>query len=153
MTDHMGDHVLVCVDGSEESIRALDHAFGLPDADVTAITVVHPFDIDPLTPGLQSPLGQAGVPAYSQEWYQKQWDNAHDLHEELLERAESFDGEFDSVVKLGTPSKEILQYAEEHDVDQIVIGAASDDKLSHVLLGSTAETVTRRAGVTVTVVR
>ena len=153
VTDHMSAHVLVAVDGSEESRHALEHAFELPGVDVTAITVVDPFDVDPLTPGLQSPLGQAGIPAYSQEWYQKQWDNAHDLHEELRERAASFDGEFDSVVKLGKPSREILQYADEHEIDQIVIGAASDDTLSHVLLGSTAKRVTQRAPVTVTVVR
>lgn len=149
----MTDLVLVPVDGSDESRHALEYAFKLPDVNVTAITVVDPFDIDPLSPGLQSPLGQSGVPAYTPEWYERQWDNAHELHEELREDAKEFDGEFDSVVKLGNPSREILQYADERDVDQIVIGAASNDTLSHVLLGSTAKRITRRAGMTVTVVR
>lgn len=149
----MGSHVLVPVDGSEESLRALAHAFDLEDVDVTVITVVDPFDLDPLTPGLQSPLGKAGLPAYSQEWYEKEWENARELHADLRAAADDFDGAYESVVKLGNPVKQILRYADEHDVDQIVIGAASDDPLSHVLLGSTAEGVTKRAKSTVTIVR
>lgn len=82
-----------------------------------------------------------------------QWENARDLHEELRDRAEEFDGEFDSVVKLTKPSKQILRYVDNRDDDQIVVGASSEDTLSHVLLGSAAEAVTRRADVTVTVVR
>ncbi|MFC6764721.1 universal stress protein [Natrinema soli] len=149
----MGEHVLVAVDGSEESLHALEHAFDLTDVDITVITVVDPFDVDPLTPGLQSPLGKAGLPAYSQEWYEKEWNNAKELHEVLRDRADNFDGEYESVVKLGNPAKQILHYAAEHAIDQIVLGAASDDRFSHVLLGSIAETVTKRANITVTVVR
>jgi len=149
----MGDHVLVPMDGSDHSKEALEYALSMPDVDVTAITVVDPFDIDPLTPGYQSPLGKSGMPAYSQEWYQKQWDNAKELHEETREELDDFEGSFESVVKLGKPAKTILRYVEEHDVDQIVLGATSEHGLSRVLMGSTAEAVTKRCPVTVTVVR
>ena len=144
------------MDGSEQSKRALEYAFGMEDADVTAITVVDPFDVDPLTPGFQSPVGKSGVPGYSQEWYEKQWNDAKDLHEEVREKAEAaaeFDGEFESVVKMGKPSNQILRYVEDNDVDQIVIGASGESGLSRVLMGSTAAAVTRRSPVTVTVVR
>ena len=149
----MGDHVLVPMDGSDHSKEALEYALSMPDVDVTAITVVDPFDIDPLTPGYQSPLGKSGMPAYSQEWYQKQWDNAKELHEETREELDDFGGSFESVVKLGKPAKTILRYVEENDVDQIVLGATSEHGLSRVLMGSTAEAVTKRCPVTVTVVR
>ncbi len=154
--DGMGEHVLVPMDGSDQSRRALEYAFGMEDVDVTAITVVDPFDVDPLTPGYQSPVGKSGMPGYSQEWYEKQWDNAKELHEEVrekAEKAEEFDGEFESVVRMGKPANEILQYVEDHDVDQLVIGASGESGLSRILMGSTAKTVTRRSPVTVTVVR
>ncbi|WP_327052161.1 universal stress protein [Halomicrococcus gelatinilyticus] len=149
----MGDHVLVPMDGSDHSKEALEYALGMSDVDVTAITVVDPYDIDPLTPGYQSPLGKSGMPAYSQEWYQKQWDNAKELHEETREELDDFEGSFESVVKLGKPAKTILRYVEENDVDQVVLGATSESGLSRALMGSTAEAVTKRCPVTVTVVR
>ncbi len=102
----MSEHVLVPLDGSPKSMEAFEHALKIPDAELTVITVVNPFDIDPLSPGYQSPLGKAGMPAYSQEWYQKEWDNAHELHEELGEQAG--DVPVESVVKMGQPARQIL---------------------------------------------
>lgn len=149
----MGEHVLVPMDGSDHSKQALEYALDMPDVEVTVITVVDPFDIDPLTPGYQSPVGKSGMPAYSQEWYQKQWDNAKQLHEETREELDDFEGSFESVVKLGKPAKQILRYVENHDVDHVVLGATSESGLSRVLMGSTAEAVSKRSPVTVTVVR
>ncbi len=147
----MGEHVLVPIDGSQPSKAALDYALRIPDVKITVLTVVNPFDIDPLSPGYQSPLGKAGMPAYSTEWYQKEWDNAKELHDELREGAG--DVSFESVVKMGQPAKQIVTYAKEHDVDQIAIGTHGKDDLSNLILGSVAEKVTHRAPMTVTIVR
>ncbi|WP_227353212.1 universal stress protein [Haladaptatus salinisoli] len=149
----MGEHVLVSLDGSEAAEAALDYALTMPDVEITVITVVNPFDTDSLSPGYQSPLGKAGMPAYSQEWYQKEWDSAKELHEELRERADERGVPFESVVKLGSPSRQILVYAKENDVDHIVVGTRGPGDISNVLLGSVAETVARRAPMTVTIVR
>jgi len=91
------------------------------------------------------------MPAYSQEWYQEEWDNAHELHEELRESAG--DVPVGSVVKMGQPARQILRYAREHDTDHIVIGTHGRDDVSKILLGSVADRVMRRAPVMVTVVR
>ena len=147
------EHVLVPVDGSPQSQHALQYALRMPDVSVTAITVLNPFDVNPLKPGYQSPLGKSGMPAYSQEWYQKQWDEARALHERVREEVAEFDGEFESVVKFGQAERQILDYVDAHDVDHVVIGATGETGLSRLLMGSTADAVTRRSPVTVTVVR
>lgn len=147
----MSEHVLVPLDGSPKSIEAFEYALEIPDVELTLITVVNPFDIDPLSPGYQSPLGKAGMPAYSQEWYQKEWDSAHELHDELREDAD--DVPVESVVRMGQPARQILTYARENDIDHIVIGTHGRDDISHILLGSVADRVMRRAPMMVTVVR
>jgi len=46
-----------------------------------------------------------------------------------------------------------VEYAEESDVDHIVIGSHGRSGVSRILLGSVAESVVRRADMPVTVVR
>ena len=48
-------------------------------------------------------------------------------------------------VRLGRPFMEIIRYAREQAVDLIVIGTHGRGALSHVLMGSTAEKVVRKA--------
>ena len=54
---------------------------------------------------------------------------------------------------VATPYAEILAYAEEHDVDLIVMGTHGRSGVSHLLLGSIAERVVRRAPCPVLTVR
>lgn len=48
-------------------------------------------------------------------------------------------------VREGTPVEEIVEYATEKEIDLIVIGTHGRGWLAHVLLGSTAEKVVRKA--------
>jgi nucleotide-binding universal stress UspA family protein len=63
------------------------------------------------------------------------------------------DAEYDIKTAAGKPARQIVRFAEEHDIDQIVIGSHGRKGASRILLGSVAETVVRRSPVTVTVVR
>jgi len=54
---------------------------------------------------------------------------------------------------VGRPTKVIVEYADDHDIDQIVMGSHGRSGMSRILLGSVAEIVVRRASVPVTVVR
>jgi nucleotide-binding universal stress UspA family protein len=146
-------HVLVPMDGSPQSEEALEYALGLPDAAITVLTVVNPFDVDSETPGYQSPVGQAGMPGYSEEWYDAVRDAIAERHERARERAEAADVPFSSEIVFGGPARRIVAYATDHDVDQIVLGTHGRSLPSRVLLGSVAETVSRRAPVSVTIVR
>jgi nucleotide-binding universal stress UspA family protein len=53
----------------------------------------------------------------------------------------------------GAPFVEIIQYAKEHDVDLIVIATHGRSGLAHLLLGSVAEKVVRKAPCPVLTVR
>jgi len=55
--------------------------------------------------------------------------------------------------RFGTPFLEIIRYAREHDIDLIVVGSHGRTGLAHVLLGSVAERVVRKAPCPVLTVR
>lgn len=48
-------------------------------------------------------------------------------------------------IRTGVPFLEIVRYAQEHDVDVIVVGTHGRTGLTHMLLGSTAEKVVRKS--------
>jgi len=58
-----------------------------------------------------------------------------------------------SAVRLGSPPLEIVKYAGEHGIDLIVIGTHGRGGLLHLLLGSCAERVVRKAQCPVLTVR
>lgn len=56
-------------------------------------------------------------------------------------------------VSVGTPAEAIVQYAQEQKVDQIVMGAKGESKLSMILLGSVAGKVVHLAPMPVLLVK
>ena len=54
---------------------------------------------------------------------------------------------------VGSPSAEIIQYAQDHHVDLIVMGTHGRGALGHLFLGSVAERVVRKAPCAVLTVR
>lgn len=135
--------VLVPVDGSEPSDDALAYALEqFDDAEIVAIHVMDPVD-----------SATAWGPGVADDWLSASEERSETILEEAEEIAEDADRtvEFDSVV--GRPAHTIVEYADEHDIDHILLGSHGRDGLSRVLLGSVAETVVRRASVPVTVVR
>lgn len=49
------------------------------------------------------------------------------------------------VIRVGAPYIEIIKYAEEQEIDVIVVGTHGRSGLTHLLLGSTAEKIVRKA--------
>jgi nucleotide-binding universal stress UspA family protein len=135
--------VLVPVDGSDPSDVALEYAieqFG--DEDVIALNVIDPVD------GATT-LG----PGSADDWLSSAKERADDVLEAAAERAAEAGQDIETDRTVGRPARTVVEYAEEHDVDHIVIGSHGREGISRVLLGSVAETVVRRSSVPVTVAR
>ncbi len=56
-------------------------------------------------------------------------------------------------VRIGTPAEEIVRYADEREVDLIIMGTHGRNGVAHLLLGSVAEHVVRAAPCPVLLVR
>ncbi|WP_430504347.1 universal stress protein [Haloparvum sp. PAK95] len=144
----MQRHVLVPVDGSEESEQALEHALETLAAErLTLIHVVNPV----------SSFGYSDDEHFDFEAYREQTDQSMERGEQLLERfrerAADRDVDVETSLRTGQPAREILDAVAELDVDQVVMGSRGRSGIGRVLFGSVAETVTRRSPVPVTIVR
>jgi len=137
--------VLVAFDGSPLSERALTYAIEtFPDASITSIYVINPFDsvID---------VEAGGLPV-AEDWEENARERADTIHAMATDLAAERDRELDTVTEVGKPARAIIEYAGDHGVDQIVMGSHGRAGLDRSLLGSVAETVTRRARIPVTIV-
>lgn len=127
------------MDGSSQSEAALKEAFDLfPDGEIHAVHVV----------GARDAAGDKRRTGH---------EIAVERGEAVCERAEEIADrhgrEVETTMVDGNAAKCIILYAEENAVDHIVMGSTGRSGLSRLLLGSVAETVTRRAPCTVTITR
>lgn len=135
--------ILVPIDGSDPADAAFEYALEqFTDDEIVALNVI-------------DPVGEAGAMGTSvaEGWISAAEERAETILEEATETASEFDRAVTTDSVIGRPAHAIVEYAEENDIDQIVLGSHGRDGLSRVLLGSVAETVVRRASVPVTVTR
>lgn len=147
-------HLVVCVDGSQGSDRALEHAIELAEATDGRLTVVHA--VDP-----QVYESRAGGPITDRSDADEHFvveavEDAEERGQEILDEAVDLVHEVpaESELLYGDPVEAIPEYAEtREDVDGIVVGhRAVGDRYERVL-GSVAKGLVERAPVPVTVVR
>ncbi|ELY45472.1 universal stress protein [Natronorubrum tibetense] len=146
----MPSRILVPVDGSTLSLRALRHALReFPDADVTAYHVVDLFDPDPPGAGESSYEPMLGT----EEWYRYVGELRDRIFDDVAAVAADYDRSVETDSDVGDPARLVLEYATDEPVDHVVIGAHGRPEPQRPIYGSVAETVTRRSPVRVTVVR
>lgn len=142
-------HILVPVDFSPVSKRSIHRAQELAAYYQACLTVLHIVEDIPLSATAFGDVGAIYLSPASQE-QQTQNDRMKlaDLAKEM---------NLDSSVKLevveGYPNSSINSYAEEKQVDLIVVGHSAKHGLLGLLIGSTAETVTKHAKCDVLVMR
>lgn len=139
----MSQRVLVPFNESDPATAALEEALEEhPDGEIVALHV-----IDPGTTG----HGMEGAAA--DDLSGRRHDEARELFADVEERAERRGVAVTTAIEEGKPAGTIVEYAEENDVDRIVIGSHGRSGVSRILLGSVAENVVKESPVTVTVVR
>lgn len=148
----MTTNVLVPLDGSPLSFEALRHALrASPDASITALHVIDLFEPaygegTEFETTYEPPMG-------SEEWREGVESVAARILEEAESVAADHDRELATVSEIGDPKRVIVDYAEQEDVDHVVIGAHGRTNERRPIFGVVAETVARRSPVTVTLVR
>lgn len=141
----MYDHILAPTDGSVGVERAVEHAVDLAkthEATLHALYVVN-------------------TASYSSMPMETSWEHVRDMlgeeGERALERVGDIAAEADvpveSVVVDGSPSREIVRYAEHEPCDLVVMGTHGRGGIDRLLLGSVAERVVRASKVPVLTVR
>lgn len=142
----MGENVLVPYDGSPLSQRALERAITKhPDDQITVLYV-----IDPMLAVYEAEA--KGLPSAS-TWYDRMTEQADEICAEARERAGERDCTITTATENGRPARTILTYADEHEIDHIIMGSHGREGVSRLILGSVAEGVMRQAPIPVTIVR
>ncbi|MDO5848946.1 MAG: universal stress protein [Methanobrevibacter sp.] len=143
----MYKRILVPTDGSEFAQRAEHIALEIAksmDAEIFAISVIENSFVNGL------PLDEE-VFELTSILKQDSEKNIEDF--EHMDEEENFNVKITSIIKEGSPAKEILTAAEEEDIDLIVVGSSGKSKLDKFLMGSVADKVSKHAHCSVLVVR
>jgi nucleotide-binding universal stress UspA family protein len=139
------DRILVPTDGSAEGERAVAHALDLAAVHGATVHAIHVVDSARYA-GMPMEASWEGVG----ELLRGDADDAVDGVEAL---AEGTGVEVETAVVEGSPSREIIRYAEGNDCDLVVMGTHGRGGIDRLLLGSVAEKVVRGSVVPVLTVR
>ncbi len=156
----MAARILVPTEGSPLSMKALEVALtDYSDADVIVLHIMDPIGsglsiLDVMRPQFDDGAPPGSVPPeYWQEWHNQAEERAEEVFSDARDVADEYDHDIETVLEFGEPDDVIIEYADEHDIDRVIMGSHCRTGAERYLLGSVAETVVRRAAVPVMVVR
>ncbi|MBI3004102.1 MAG: universal stress protein [Ignavibacteriales bacterium] len=139
--------ILVPIDFSEFSKNALKYA--IPFARQFEASVDLLYVVEPAIYPADFSFGQVGFPNVEEELRKRGTEELETLMKKEIGRR--LPARFS--VRTGKPFYEINQYATEEDIDLIIIATHGHSGMEHILFGSTAEKVVRKAPCPVLVVR
>lgn len=137
----MYDTILIPYDGSDESRKGAEHGIQLAAALGTAVHALYVIDL----PGAPRALALRDD---EEELRQEYREYGEEVLEEISEIAAEHGVECSTSIRTGAPSEEIVDCAEENELDAIVMGSAYQGKMRS-LLGSTTDKVVRTSTVPV----
>lgn len=146
----MFSKILVPLDGSEHSLRALDIAIQIAKKFDGKITLIHVYSVsvrpvvvpEPSTPTL-------GIPIMAPTEYSRLAEAVREAGARILaqgeEKAKAKGVEVETMLREGHVVHEIVRAAEEGKFDLIVMGARGISKIKELILGSVSDGVIRNA--------
>lgn len=141
------ERIVVAFDGSDESKRALDYAIEqYPEAEIIAVYAVYP------PPEVRDSEPNV-LPDELEKWSTHVDEHTEGILDLAVEHADEKGASITIGRAVGEPAEGIIEYADEHETDLIVMGSHGRDGIKRLVMGSVAETVARRAPTSVTVVR
>lgn len=139
----MGKQVLVPFDDSEQAHEALEYTFTEhPEDDLTVIHAIDPTEWGSIMPGSSGEENREGEA-------RKQ---SNSIQSKAQTVADNYGVNITTTADSGSPSNVITQYANNNDMDHIIIGSHGHSGTKRLRLGSIAEEVARKASVPVTII-
>lgn len=131
----MYDDILLPTDGSEEALTAVEHGFGLAELSGARIHALYVVD---------NTRGGTGLLGADTESVSSQLRTVgEEALAEITARGEAAELTVQSAVREGLPHEEILDYADEHDIDLLVMSSRGRSGVSRFVFGSVTERVVR----------
>jgi len=137
----MHEDVLIPTDGSDKNDKVVDYAIGLAnltEATIHALSVIDDRALRDLDEELEETVSQR-LESKTERWVT-----------DIAETATSAGLETVTEVRRGDPSSQIIQYADENEIDLIVMGGQGADHRHHENIGSVSERVVSEAPCPVT---
>ena len=148
-SDLLSTKMLLAADGSEEAELATKSAVELANSTGSELHVVY---VEPLPDFMKKDA--AGTPGYDLELYEKFEEEARETLRRLTWRVKVAGGTVaDSHLRMGAVAEEIVAFADELEVDLIIVGSRGLRGIRRALAGSVSESVFRHAHCPVMVVR
>jgi nucleotide-binding universal stress UspA family protein len=132
----MYERILVPTDGSRGSSKAARHALDIAECGDATVHVL-------------SVVGSSDLALDEDEADPERERRAERAVDQIVEIADQRDRGTVTAVRRGKPHQEILRYADENDVDLVVMGTHGRTGLDRYLIGSVAERIVRTADVPV----
>jgi nucleotide-binding universal stress UspA family protein len=126
--------ILCPVDFSEASEQAFEYAKAFAASFNSELVLLH------VSPNI-SEAYTALMPDFPTYGLPKQ----EDLLVQFDDFSQDWSGKLDKIIRIGTPYLEILDFADEAEIDLIVLGAKGLSKFERLFLGSTGEKVARKS--------
>ncbi len=145
----MFKNILIPVDGSEGSWRALTNAIEIGskfDSQLTVVNVIQPYNNAAL---LAVPLDNATITQGNSE-LEKVGDRVLEMAQERLSE---YKGKVEYCLEVGHPSERIIALSKKSNCDAIVIGSRGLSGIAEFFLGSVSSKVAQYAGVPVLIVK
>ena len=131
--------ILVPIDFSDYSRKALKYSVEFAEQFNSEITLV--YVIEPIVYPADLSLDQMILPTPPIDFTKKSKTELEELAKEIIGEKLNYN----IVIKTGKPFMEIIETAREIDADLIIIATHGHTGVEHLLFGSTAEKVVRKA--------
>ncbi|WP_447978863.1 universal stress protein [Candidatus Nitrospira bockiana] len=135
--------ILLATDFSACARRALDQAVFFARAYGASLTLLHVLEL----------LPESGLTREGDEYLERRRVNGRDRLEETVRTVMAPEIAIDRRLEEGIPSERITAAADDIQADLVVVGTHGRTGLDHILLGSTAERVVKRASCPVLTIR
>jgi len=151
--------ILVPLDGSEHSLRALETAIQIAKKFDAGVTLIHVYSVTvaPIIMPEPTTLTPSGVPVVTPAEVSKMVEAAREVGNRILtdgeQKVKSETIQVDTVLKEGNTVQEITKVANEGKFDLIVMGVRGISRLRELLVGSVSEGVIKHSSCPVLVIK